>query len=85
MSGMPGAGTYRINIKRELNGVVSSYLHNHVQADDILEVSAPRGGFILSSGDTPVILLSAGIGATPVLAMLHSLSAAASRREVWWI
>jgi ferredoxin-NADP reductase len=50
-----------------------------------LEVSAPRGGFILRSGDAPVVLLSAGIGATPVLAMLHSLSSAASRREVWWI
>src|SRR5690349_18943878 len=37
------------------------------------------------SGDGPVVLLSAGIGATPVLAMLHSLSSAASRREVWWI
>jgi ferredoxin-NADP reductase len=48
-------------------------------------VSAPRGGFILRSGDAPVVLLSAGIGATPVLAMLHSLSSAASRREVWWI
>ena len=38
-----------------------------------------------TSGDAPVVLLSAGIGATPVLAMLHALSSAASRREVWWI
>jgi ferredoxin-NADP reductase len=50
-----------------------------------LDVSAPRGGFILRSGDGPVVLLSAGIGATPVLAMLHSLSSEASGREVWWI
>jgi ferredoxin-NADP reductase len=85
MSGKPGAGTYRISIKRELNGVVSSYLHDHVQAGDVLDVSAPRGGFTLGSGDAPVVLLSAGIGATPVLAMLHSLSSAASHREVWWI
>jgi ferredoxin-NADP reductase/ferredoxin len=85
MSGMPGASTYRVSIKRETNGVVSSYLYDHVHSGDILEVSAPRGGFILRSGDIPVVLLSAGIGATPVLAMLHSLSAAASRREVWWI
>jgi ferredoxin-NADP reductase len=48
-------------------------------------VSAPRGGFTLKPGEGPVILLSAGIGATPVLAMLHSLAAAASPREVWWI
>ena len=85
MSGMPGARTYRVSVKRETNGVVSSYLYDHVHAGDILEVSAPRGGFILRSGDAPVVLLSAGIGATPVLAMLHSLSSAASRREVWWI
>jgi ferredoxin-NADP reductase/MOSC domain-containing protein YiiM/ferredoxin len=85
MSGMPGAGAYRVSVKRETNGIVSSFLYDHEQAGDILEVSAPRGGFILRSGDTPVVLLSAGIGATPVLAMLHSLSSAASRREVWWI
>ncbi len=85
MSGMPGARTYRVSVKREPNGVVSSYLYDHGHAGDILDVSAPRGGFILRSGDAPVVLLSAGIGATPVLAMLHSLSAAASRREVWWI
>jgi ferredoxin-NADP reductase/MOSC domain-containing protein YiiM/ferredoxin len=85
MSGMPGARTYRVSVKRETNGVVSSYVYDHVHAGDILEVSAPRGGFLLRSGDAPVVLLSAGIGATPVLAMLHSLSSAASRREVWWI
>jgi ferredoxin-NADP reductase/MOSC domain-containing protein YiiM/ferredoxin len=85
MSGTPGASTYRISVKRETNGIVSSYLCDHEHAGDILEVSAPRGGFILRSGDAPVVLLSAGIGATPVLAMLHSLSSAASRREVWWI
>jgi ferredoxin-NADP reductase/ferredoxin len=85
MSGMPGASIYRVSVKRETNGEVSSFLCDHVRARDILEVSAPRGGFILRSGDAPVVLLSAGIGATPVLAMLHSLSSAASRREVWWI
>jgi ferredoxin-NADP reductase len=85
MSGIPGARTYRVSVKRETNGVVSSYLCDHSQAGDILDVSAPRGGFILRSGDGPVVVLSAGIGATPVLAMLHSLSSEASRREVWWI
>ena len=85
MSGMPGARTYRVSVKREINGVVSSYVYDHVHAGDLLEVSAPRGGFILKSGDAPVAFLSAGIGATPVLAMLHSLSSAASSREIWWI
>jgi MOSC domain-containing protein YiiM len=85
MSGMPGAHSYRISVKREVNGAVSSFLHNSVRAGDVLDVSAPRGGFILRAGDAPVVLLSAGIGATPVLAMLHSLSSAASRQEVWWL
>ncbi len=85
MSGMPVAGAYRVSVKREVNGAVSSYLHNQVHVGDILDVSAPRGGFTLRPGDAPVVLLSAGIGATPVLAMLHSLSAAGSRREIWWI
>ena len=49
MSGMPGARTYRVSVKREINGVVSSYVCDHVHAGDLLEVSAPRGGFILKS------------------------------------
>jgi ferredoxin-NADP reductase/ferredoxin len=85
MSGITGAGNYRVSVKRESNGAVSSYIHDHVQAGDTIEVSAPRGGFTLGCGDRPVVFLSAGIGATPLLAMLHSLSSAASRREVWWI
>ena len=85
MSGMPGDGTYRVSVKREPSGVVSTYIHDHLRAGDVLEVSAPRGGFTLGSGDGPVVLLSAGIGATPVLAMLHSLSSANSPRDVWWI
>jgi len=85
MSGTPGAPTWRVSVKRETNGMVSSYLCDHARAGDVVDVSAPRGGFILRSGDGPIALLSAGIGATPVLAMLHALSSAASRREVWWI
>jgi ferredoxin-NADP reductase len=60
-------------------------IKNHVQAGDVFEVSAPRGRFTLGPGDGPVVLLSAGIGATPVLAMLHDLASAASPREVWWL
>jgi MOSC domain-containing protein YiiM len=85
LSGTTGAGNYRVSVKRETNGAASSWLHNHVQEGDIVDVSAPRGGFTLASGDAPVVFLSAGIGITPVLAMLHSLSSAASRRCVWWI
>jgi ferredoxin-NADP reductase len=63
----------------------SSYIHNQVHVGDALEVSAPRGTFTLQPGKTPVVLASAGVGATPVLAMLHSLSAIGSHREIWWL
>jgi ferredoxin-NADP reductase/MOSC domain-containing protein YiiM len=90
MSGAPGSNTYRVSVKHEPNGVASSFLHNHVAAGDALDVSAPRGAFTLKTGDGPVVLLSAGIGATPVLAMLYALRSAASSRppssrEVWWL
>ena len=52
---------------------------------DIVQASAARGSFTLRPGDTPVVLLSAGIGVTPVLAMLHALAAEASTREIWWL
>jgi ferredoxin-NADP reductase/MOSC domain-containing protein YiiM len=85
MSGAPGAAVYRVSVKHEVNGAGSSFLHDHVKAGDVLDVSAPRGAFTLSPGDGPVALVSAGIGATPVLAMLHALASSASRREVWWL
>jgi ferredoxin-NADP reductase/MOSC domain-containing protein YiiM len=85
MSGAPGGNVYRVSIKHEVNGAGSSFLHNRVKAGDLLEVSAPRGTFTLRPGDDPVVLVSAGIGATPVLAMLHWLFSIASPREVWWL
>ena len=85
MSGPAGAGTYRISVKRAA-GEGSRYFHDSIRTGDLLQVSAPRGSFTLAPGDRPVVLLSAGIGATPVLSMLHSLadSAANSIRKVWW-
>jgi ferredoxin-NADP reductase/MOSC domain-containing protein YiiM len=85
LSDMPSADHYRVSIKQELNGVASTYLHSHVQQGDVLDVSAPRGVFTLRAGDRPIVLLSAGVGATPVLAMLHALAAGASPRQVWWL
>jgi len=85
ISGAPGANAYRVSIKREVHGAASSFLHNGIKVGDLLEVSAPRGAFTLREGDGPVVLISAGIGATPVLAMLHFLSANAPAREVWWL
>jgi ferredoxin-NADP reductase/MOSC domain-containing protein YiiM len=85
LSGAPSAEQYRISIKREGNGLASTYLHDQVRTGDVLDVSAPRGTFTLFAGHGPVVLLSAGVGITPVLAMLHALAAESSQREVWWL
>jgi ferredoxin-NADP reductase len=85
LSGGPGAGCYRISVKREPHGVAGVYIDEKAQVGDVLDVSAPRGDFMLRQGDGPVVFLSAGIGATPVIAMLHALAAETSRREVWWL
>jgi ferredoxin-NADP reductase/MOSC domain-containing protein YiiM len=85
LSGPVSGERYRISVKLEPNGAAGSYLREHVRVGDALEVSSPRGSFILQAGERPVVLLSAGIGATPVLAMLYSLAAARSTREVFWL
>jgi ferredoxin-NADP reductase/MOSC domain-containing protein YiiM/ferredoxin len=85
LSGPHSAKSYRISVKIEPNGVAGPYLRDHVRVGDVLDVSAPRGSFVLQSGERPVVLLSAGIGATPVLAMLQALSAAGSTRQVLWL
>jgi len=85
LSDVPGADHFRISVKAESNGIGSSFLCNRTQEGDVLDVSAPRGSFILQSGETPVVLIGAGVGATPVMSMLHALVAESSRREVWWI
>jgi ferredoxin-NADP reductase/MOSC domain-containing protein YiiM len=85
ISGASDAGTYRVSVKQEANGKGSTFLNTRIKSGDLLEVSAPRGSFTLQPGEGPVVLLSAGIGATPVLAMLHALAASRSTREVWWL
>jgi ferredoxin-NADP reductase/MOSC domain-containing protein YiiM len=85
LSSAPDAGTYRISVKREPHGIASGYLNQDVQAGALLEVAAPRGEFTLGDGTGPVLLISAGIGVTPVLSMLYQLADAASEREVWWL
>jgi len=85
LSGALSTERYRISVKVEPNGKGGTYLRDHVRVGAALDVNSPRGSFILQSGERPVVLLSAGIGATPVLAMLHALAAARSTRQVWWL
>jgi ferredoxin-NADP reductase/MOSC domain-containing protein YiiM len=85
LSDLPGADHFRISVKSELNGIGSSILCNHTKEDAVLDVSAPRGSFTLRPSQNPVVLVSAGVGATPVMSMLHALAAERSQREIWWI
>jgi ferredoxin-NADP reductase/MOSC domain-containing protein YiiM/ferredoxin len=86
ISGASDSGAYRISVKRG-TGPGSQHLFDTTQAGDKLEISAPRGNFVLQAGGRPIVLLSAGIGVTPVLSMLHSIASGNSKfpREVWWI
>jgi len=85
LSGPLSTEHYRISVKIEPKGAAGTYLREHVRVGDVLDVSLPRGSFILQSGERPVVLLSAGIGATPVLAMLYALAAARFTRPVLWL
>ena len=80
------SGPNRISVKREPQGRVSSHLHTQIEPGDTLEASGPFGTFVLDeTRSDPVYLVSVGIGATPVLAMLQRLVATTSKREVHWI
>jgi ferredoxin-NADP reductase/MOSC domain-containing protein YiiM/ferredoxin len=83
LSSAPGSDAYRISVK--LEGLVSSYVHTKLRVGANVQAAAPRGEFVLASGAEPVLLISAGVGVTPVLAMLHKLAAERSEREVWWL
>lgn len=66
---------YCISVKREDKGTVSNYLHDQIQIGDTVMLAPPAGDFFLDvTPDTPVTLISAGVGLTPMLAMLESLT-----------
>jgi len=80
LSVAPSDGFYRISVKRE--GVVSRYLHDHLTAGDTLDVRAPAGDFTLDAhASRPAVLLAAGVGITPLLAMLRHLIFEGQRKQ----
>jgi ferredoxin-NADP reductase/ferredoxin len=85
LSGPPSTDHYRISVKIEPNGAAGTWLRDHVHVGDALDVSSPRGSFVLQTSERPLLLLSAGIGVTPVLAMLYALASAHSTRRVLWV
>lgn len=72
LSALTQKGQYRISVKREANGKVSNYLHDHVRIGDSLQLFPPSGEFTLKPGNKPLVLISGGVGITPTLAMLES-------------
>jgi MOSC domain-containing protein YiiM/ferredoxin-NADP reductase len=85
LSGPVSTERYRISVKIEPQGIAGTHLREHLRVRDTLDVSSPRGSFILQAGKGPVVVLSAGIGLTPVLAMLYALSSPQSTRQVLWL
>ena len=84
LSSIDGDG-YQISVKREPHGAGSGFMYTQVHEGDLIDAAAPRGSFALRDHERPVVLVSAGIGATPVLAMLQALARGRSDREVWWL
>jgi ferredoxin-NADP reductase/MOSC domain-containing protein YiiM/ferredoxin len=85
LSGPPESGRYRITVKVEPHGAAGKYLSATVAIGDGINVAAPRGQFTLDDGAQPLVLVSAGVGVTPVLAMLHALHDSRSTRDIWWL
>jgi ferredoxin-NADP reductase len=92
LSDAPHPDGYRVTIKRIPSpddkapaGLASSFFHDRVNEGDILDVKAPSGNFYLDpAGTDGVILIGGGIGVTPILAMLNTLVARRSTREIWF-
>jgi nitric oxide dioxygenase len=92
LSDAPGKGYYRISVKREAAtadkpaGIVSNYLHDHIQEGDVLELSAPFGVFTLDMAkETPVVLISGGVGITPLMSMASTAVSRQPNRQVTFI
>ena len=92
LSCAPNEGVYRISVKREdaladnPAGIVSNYLHKHVEVGTILPISAPAGDFVLDVQDKrPLVLMSGGVGLTPMISMLETVITKQPEREVIFI
>ncbi|MGI5187547.1 MOSC domain-containing protein [Promicromonospora sp. CA-289599] len=85
VSAQEGAGRYRITVRRDDHGRAGRFLHDHVEVGDTVDVAAPRGAFVLRPGTSPLLLASAGVGVTPLIAMLRELVGSGRPRPVWWV
>lgn len=85
LSIVPNESMYRISIKKIENGLISSYLHDNLEIGDVIEAMEPAGIFTIkeSSKNKPLVLISAGIGVTPLLSMLYEESK--SRNNIYFV
>ena len=83
LSAAPNNKMYRISVKREPNGKVSNYLHDHMTVGKQIDLMPPSGEFTLTESERPLVLISGGVGITPMLAMLDA--ALPSKRPVVFI
>ncbi|MDP7549552.1 MAG: pyridoxamine 5'-phosphate oxidase family protein, partial [Alphaproteobacteria bacterium] len=85
LSGPPSSERYRISVKRESMGIASRYLHDEVEVGAFVDARKPTGDLILPCDQCPVVLVSAGVGITPMAAMLHALAGEGGGRPVWFV
>jgi hypothetical protein len=85
LSNGPGDRRYRISVKRESRGAVSRHLHDSLEVGTVVSARVPAGDFVLDHGQRSVVLVSAGIGATPMVSMLHALLRSPESRPVWFV
>lgn len=85
ISSAPGAEGYRISVKREPGGLASNWLHEHATPGTRLRVAAPAGDFVLEEASRPLVLLSGGVGLTPLLSMMEDRLAGDPAAEIHWV
>jgi len=85
LSGAPEDRQYRISVKREPQGLASRLLHDRLEVGAIVSSRKPAGDFVLPEDTSPLVLVGAGIGITPLMSMLHTLSETGDTRPVWFV
>ncbi len=85
LSNGPGEDRYRISVKREPKGLASRFLHDAMQVGAFVDARRPAGEFVLTKSERPAVLVSAGVGLTPMVSMLHELANGPGDKPVWFI
>ena len=86
ISSAPNGETYRISVKREPKGVASTWLHDLTEIGQILKVAPPAGEFFLNEeSPRPVVLLSGGVGLTPMMSMLETIATRHPNKQTYYV